>query len=221
MLPLRDIIPTRTAPWVSLSIAASLLVVFLVERFSSAETLRAFFWTAGVVPSFASWPTMISAVFLHAGWLQMVSNVACLALFGEAVEDRLGHGRFLLLFYLAGSVGNLVHVVIAPHSFTPMVGSGGAVAGVLAGHLTLFPHSRVLTWIPVPGAARVDEVPAGYFLVGWLAVQLLGAGELSVMTLAGALGTSPWALLGGFTAGLVATLALRRRDREAVDWWHP
>lgn len=221
MLPLRDIIPTRTAPWLSVTIAGSLLAVFLVERFSSAGALRELLGTAGVVPSAFSWPATFSAVFLHAGWLQMVSNVACLAIFGEAVEDRLGHTRFLILFFAAGCVGSLTHVALDPAAASPMVGSGGAVAGVLAAHLLIFPHSRVLTWIPVPGAVRVDDVPAGYFLAGWLAMQLLGTEELSVMTLAGAVGTSAWALLGGVAAGLPATLLLRRPDREAVDWWHP
>lgn len=221
MLPLRDIIPVRTAPWLGLIIASTWFALFLVERFSTAGTLRTLLWSAGVVPSAFSWPSTLTAIFLHAGWLQMVSNAACLAIFGEAVEDRLGHARFLLLVCAAGVVGNVTHALFNPGSPVPMVGAGGAVAGVLAAHLMLFPRSRVLTWIPVPGASRVEELQAGYFLAGWLAMQLLGASELSVMTLAGATGTSPWALLGGCLAGLVAFQVLRRRDREAVQWWHP
>ena len=221
MLPLKDVIPTRTAPWVSLTLAASLVVLFLVERFSSPDLLTTFLTAAGLSPASLSWHAPLTALILHAGWLQMLSNVACLAIFGEAVEDRLGHGRFLLLFCLAGIAGNLAHAAARPASATPMIGAGAAVAAVLAAHLVIFPHSRVLTWIPLPGSVRVEEIPAGYFLAGWLAMQLLGPEELSTMTLAGAVGTSPWALLAGFAAGLIAIVGLRRRDRESVNWGHP
>lgn len=219
MIPLRDVIPSRTTPIVTLGLIGLNLAVFLFQSTLDEEQLRAFIHAAGLVPADFAWRHALSSMFVHAGVAHLAGNLLFLWIFGDNVEDRLGHGRYLGFYLAAGTVAALAQAAVEPDSLVPMVGASGAIAGVMGAYLVLYPHSRVLMLLPVP--LLVYELPAVYFLVLWFAVQFLnGVGALATIG-AGDLsgGVAFWAHVSGFVAGLVLVRPLRRPERDRVEWW--
>lgn len=228
MLPLYDTVRSRTIPLVTWSIIALNVAVFLVEASLGPRRLYEVIYTFGLVPArFFSHPgpgevaTLFTSMFLHGGWLHLLSNMWALFIFGDNVEDRMGHGRYLLFYLLVGVVAALVQAVMAHGSRVPMVGASGAISGVLGAYLMLYPGARVLTLVPVFFLPWFVELPAVLFLGLWFLSQLLN-GFLS-LAVAGPVatygGVAWWAHIGGFVAGvvLVGLLARRRPYRR----WYP
>lgn len=193
MLPLRDVIPSRTTPWITLLLMAAAAGTFLA---------------AAVLPSGRQ------PASLHPTWLHLVVDVGALWLFGENVEDRLGHGRFLALVLAMASVSGMADVWTTPDAAGRVLGAAGPVAGVIGAYLTLFPRSRVLVLLPsIP--TDLVEVPAAALAVGWVLVQVAGA-------LGGAAGRPSFVTLAtGMAAGVLGALILRRPERSRVEWWGP
>jgi membrane associated rhomboid family serine protease len=217
MIPLRDVIPSRTTPWITLALIAANSVVFLYELLVGRDEASRFIYTFGLTPSAFSWITVVSALFIHAGWLHIGGNLLSLWIFGGSVEDRMGHGRFALFYFLAGLIGNLVHTAANTSSNSPLVGASGAVAGVMGAYLLMFPSSRILVLIFLFVFVDVVEIPAVFFMVFWLFIQLLnGVGQLA--TLPGA-SVAFWPEAGGFIAGVTGVWIFRRPERQRVDWW--
>ena len=160
---------------------------------------------AGPVAALVPVPlTILTSMFLHGGWLHIIGNMWFLWLFGDNVEDRLGRFRFLLFYLVTGTIGALAQCFMMPTSNVPMIGASGAVAGVLGGYVLAFPHSRVLTLIPIPFFWHVTTVPAWVFLGLWFIGQFfIGEGS----------GIAWMAHVGGFLAGLglVRIFAPQRR----------
>jgi membrane associated rhomboid family serine protease len=151
--------------------------------------------------------TLLTSAFLHAGWLHLLSNLLYLGVFGLPVERRVGPGRFALLYIASAVVGSLAYLVAQPASQTPAVGASGAIAGVIAAHLVLFPGATLGTLAPVLFLSVVETAPTLLLLLLWLATQVFS----SVTSLTTSTGIAWWAHLGGFGTGLVLAPVLRRR----------
>lgn len=219
MIPLRDVIPSRTRPGVTIGLIAFNLLVYLCQAAMSARTAESFLETFGVVPAQFSLVDVFTSMFVHAGFWHMAGNLLFLWIFGDNVEDRLGHGRFAVFYLACGFVAAFAQTALNPDSLIPMVGASGAIAGVMGAYLVLYPHSRVLMLFPFP--PLVFELPAVFFLGLWFVMQFLnGIGSLSIFQadqISG--GVAFWAHVAGFVAGLALVIPLRRRERMEVAWW--
>src|SRR5207302_1541066 len=143
------------------------------------------------------------SMFLHGGWLHLLGNMLYLWIFGDNVEDRLGHFRYLLFYLLAGAAAGLTQVALNPTSQLPTVGASGAIAGVLGAYLVTYPRARVLTFVPLFFLPWFVEIPAFAYLIFWFLLQLLeGLGSLGA-PVAETGGVAVWAHVGGFIAGVV------------------
>ena len=163
-----------------------------------------YWWTASVFV----WLPLFASMFLHGGWLHLAGNMLFLWVFGGNVEDRLGHGRFLALYLLAGFAATLTEILMSPDSLVPVIGASGAIAGVLGAYLFLFPRARVLTLVFIILFPLLIDLPAIALLVFWFASQFI-AGVASLETgeaLYG--GVAYWGHIGGFVAGAILSLLL-------------
>jgi rhomboid family protein len=223
VIPLRDTVPSRTAPIVTVGLIIVNVVVFLheaalgphLEKFVFAYGLvprRFVFWTGAPLDP-ARFLPLITSMFWHGGWLHLIGNMLYLWIFGDNVEDKLGHLRYLIFYLAAGVVAALTQVALNPASPLPTVGASGAIAGVLGAYLISFPRSRVLTLIPIIIFPWFVEIPAVLYLVFWFLLQLFeGLGQLGIPQEGG--GVAVWAHIGGFIAGVVLVKLmepLRRR----------
>jgi membrane associated rhomboid family serine protease len=216
MFPISDVIPSRTAPIVTTGVIAINVLVFLYELLLPPAALEQFTLRYALLPASFSWPAVFTSMFLHAGFWHVVPNMLYLWIFGDNVEDRLGHGRYLAFYLLAGVTAAIAQVIINPYSTVPMVGASGAIAGVMGAYFVLYPQSRVLTVVFVLIFLDVVEIPAIFFLGLWFLLQLLsGVGSL-VGNAAGG-GVAFFAHIGGFVIGVLVGVVLRARDRR----WEP
>lgn len=229
MIPLRDSAPNSRFPLVNITLILINVVVFLYQQMLPVAEIQQFILTYGMIPaeltkSFsgllrigqgtgapanAALP-LISANFLHGGWLHLIGNMVYLWVFGDNIEGHLGHLRYLLIYLLMGAVSQLFHVAANPLSAIPLVGASGAIAGVLGAYFILFPRSRVLTLVPLGFFITFVHVPAVIFLAFWFLLQLFNA----TLTM----GVQPvawWAHVGGFIIGLAVGLTtLKNRVRR-------
>lgn len=215
MLPLRDVLKARTTPWVTIVLIAANVAVFLFQVSLPERAFEAFVLAYGFIPLKMSVLSAFTAMFLHGGFGHLLGNMLYLWIFGDNVEDRMGHGRFLVFYLLCGLAATAIQTLTQPASPVPMVGASGAISGVLGAYLLLFPHSRVLTLIPP--FFQIVELPAMMLLGLWFLMQLLsGIGTLGA-DLSG--GVAFWAHAGGFVAGMGAVHVFKRPERMTVDWW--
>jgi membrane associated rhomboid family serine protease len=221
MIPLRDVIPSRTTPYVTISLVVLNSLVFLYQL-SLGESINDFVFAFGLVPAYFSWVSVFTSMFLHGGFLHVAGNMLYLWIFGDNVEDRMGHGRFFAFYVLCGVAAALGQTLTVPDSSIPMVGASGAVAGVMGAYFVLYPHSRIVTLLPIFVFWQIIEVPAIFFLGVWFLMQFL-SGVGSVATATGgepAGGIAFWAHVAGFVAGLVGVFVFKQRERERVEWWN-
>ena len=219
MIPLRDVIPSRTTPVVTLALIGVNALVFVRQLAFIGDQPAGiqFFYAWGLVPAEFSWTAAVTSMFVHSGLLHIGGNLLALWIFGDNVEDRLGHGRFLAFYLAAGLTAALAETWASAGSQLPLVGASGAIAGVMGAYLVLFRRSRILVLVPIFFFYwEVIEMPALVFLGLWFALQVLGGLARPV---AGAGGVAFWAHAGGFLAGVALVWVLRRRERLRVDWW--
>jgi membrane associated rhomboid family serine protease len=213
--PLRDVIPSRTRPFVTLALISMNAVAFILEQTLTPSQLRLVALVYGLVPAEFNLVSLVTSMFLHAGWMHFVGNMLYLWIFGDNVEDRLGHARFLLFYLACGAAAAIGQTLSNPASLVPMVGASGAIAGVMGAYFLLFPHSRVLTFVWFILYFDLLEVPAIFFLGLWFFMQLLsglGSGALDGG------GTAFWAHAAGFAAGAMLATLLRRPERQRIEW---
>jgi Uncharacterized membrane protein (homolog of Drosophila rhomboid) len=160
MIPLRDVIPSRSTPYITVTLIALNAALWLYELTIPNDVLPVFLQLYGVVPADFSTPTLVSSMFLHGSWSHFIGNMWYLWIFGDNVEDRVGHGRFIAFYLLCGVVAALGHVAMDPASTLPTIGASGAIAGVMGGYFVLYPQSRVLTLIPLVFYVEIIELPA-------------------------------------------------------------
>jgi len=200
MFPVSDVIPSRTTPVVTIGLIAVNAIAFAIELALDERELREFVLAFGVVPAAFSWASVVTSMFLHGGWLHVAGNMLYLWIFGDNVEDRLGHGRYLAFYLCCGAVAAVGQTLANPLSVVPMVGASGAVAGVMGAYFVLYPHSRVLTAVVIIFFIDLIEIPAIYFLAIWFVMQLL-SGVGSIGAGAAEAGVAFWAHVAGFAAG--------------------
>ena len=221
MIPLRDVIPSRTTPIVTIAIIVVNALAFLYQL-SLGELVNDFILEYGLVPAAFSWVAVFTSMFLHGGLLHVGGNMLYLWIFGDNVEDRMGHGRFVVFYLLCGVAAALAQTILNPDSVVPMVGASGAIAGVMGAYFVLYPRSRIVTLVPLFMFVQVMEVPAIFFLGIWFLMQFLsGVGSIAT-AVAGepAGGIAFWAHVAGFLAGVSGVIVFRRPERQRVEWWH-
>jgi membrane associated rhomboid family serine protease len=221
VIPLRDVIPTRTYPVVTVLLVALNGLVLLCQLTLGADEWLRVLRQFGLTTAATDWRMPVASLVVHAGWVHAVANLLVLWLFGENVEDRMGHGRFLAFYVLCGLIALYAHMTMGPRGLVPAVGSSGAVAGVLGAYFRLYRRSRILILVPLPGNLQVTEVPAILFLASWAVVHLLPAAGASEPGGHAGAGTSlaPMALLVAFASGALLGRLLRRPERLRVEWW--
>ena len=217
MIPLRDVIPSRTTPYVTVTIIVLNSIAWLFEISLPHDTLPVFLQVYGVVPADFSPPTLVTSMFLHGGWMHVIGNMWYLWIFGDNVEDRLGHGRFIVFYLLCGIVAALGQIVADPTSMLPTIGASGAIAGVMGAYFVLYPQSRVLTLIPLFIFWELIELPAIVLLGFWFLMQLFSAGTIAVTASTGGGGVAFMAHVAGFITGMIAVFVFRKRQRP--DWY--
>jgi membrane associated rhomboid family serine protease len=213
MFPVSDVIPSRTVPLVTVGLIAVNVLVFLYELVLPGARLEQFVDTFAVVPAWLWWPAIVTSQFLHSGWMHILWNMIYLWIFGDNVEDHLGHVGFLIFYLGAGAAAAMLQIFFNPFSTVPMLGASGAIAGVMGAYFVLYPQSRVLTAIFLVFFFDLVEIPAIFFLGVWFLIQLVsGIGSLGVTSAGG--GTAFWAHIGGFVVGVLVGAVLRKRDRR-------
>lgn len=231
MLPLRDEVPSRRFPLVMHLLILTNVVVFFYEVSLAPNDLRVLFETHGVIPArfFHAYPgsgeftlavrTLFSSMFLHGGWMHLIGNMWYLWIFGDNVEDRMGHARFFLFYLLGGVAASIVHILFDPNSAIPSVGASGAIAAVLGAYLLMFPTARIVALVPFFFFTQIIELPALLMLGFWFVAQLFsGLGSLAVPSAQAQGGIAYWAHVGGFVFGMVALPFFRERRRS--PWIH-
>jgi membrane associated rhomboid family serine protease len=220
VIPIRDVIPSRTTPVVTVAIIAINAAVFLYQQTLNEPQLMRFVYSYALVPATFSIPAVLTSMFMHGDWMHFLGNMLFLWIFGDNVEDRVGHGRFVLFYVLCGAAAALAQVWITPASRVPMVGASGAIAGVMGAYFVMFPHSRVLTLIPIFFFIELVEVPAIFFLGIWFLLQFLsGVTSLGVARTQDVGGVAFWAHVAGFVAGVIWIFVFRRPERQRVEWF--
>jgi len=218
MFPLSDVIPSRTTPFVTVGLIILNALVFLFEVTLSERQLQLFSLTYGVVPAEFTWSSVFTSMFLHGGWLHFLGNMLYLWIFGDNVEDRFGHARYLLFYLFCGAAAALGQTAIQPYSTVPMIGASGAIAGVMGAYFVLFPHSRVLTAVFIIFFVDLIEIPAIFFLGIWFLMQFFsGVGSLGAD--AGQGGVAFWAHIAGFFVGGIGGLVWRGVESSRRAQW--
>ena len=218
MIPLRDLNPTERRPYVTWGILALCAAVFAYELWLPADAAGSLLERFGVVPSVLSGEelsrarsaggalgalvTPFSAIFLHADVGHLIGNLWFLHIFGDNVEDAVGRLRYLAFVLFAAAAAALAQVAVDPTSGVPMIGASGAISGVLAAYVVLYPRAPVLTIVPLPLAFFV-EIPAFAFIFVWFGFQLVRGFDFFESLGPGGSGVAWWAHIGGFAAGLV------------------
>jgi membrane associated rhomboid family serine protease len=209
MIPLRDTIPSSRVPLVNYAIIAANVAVLLHET-TLGPRLDEFVYTYGLVPREFAPEALVTSMFLHGGWGHLLGNMLYLYIFGDNVEDRLGHLRYLAFYLLCGIAAGATQALTNPDSNVPMVGASGAIAGVSGAYLLFFPRARVVTILPLFIFLQIVEIPAVFFLAVWFLWQL-ASGVATIGTRSAAGGVAVWAHVGGFVSGMVLGPSLRRR----------
>ncbi len=220
MFPVKDDNPTSIVPWVTYGIIILNLLVFGYEMSLSPneDALVNFFDTYGLIPekivNGQSLFSLFTSMFIHGGFMHIFGNMLYLYIFGNNIEDIMGHRRFILFYLLCGMAASGLQISINPHSTVPNIGASGAIAGVLGAYLLTFPGAKVHTLIFFGYFIRWVKLPAVFVLGFWFIIQLFsGIGSLGHMT-ADAGGIAFFAHIGGFVAGAILVLIFNKKKRR-------
>jgi membrane associated rhomboid family serine protease len=208
VIPLRDVIPSRTTPFITVTIIALNALAWLFELSLAPDSLNEFLTIFGVVPAAFAWPTLFTSMFLHGGWSHFIGNMLYLWIFGDNVEDRFGHLKFLIFYLLTGIAATFAQYYVMPGSNVPNVGASGAIAGILGAYILMFPQARVNVLV----GNQMVAMPALIVLGLWIALQLFsGVGSIAYTdeTTQDVGGVAYMAHVGGFVAGLLLTFLFR------------
>ncbi len=223
MIPLSDDNPTERPPIVTVSAIIACVLVFLYQASLPERPGEAFVYhygaipavvtgQAGLPPELAALPgytSLLTSMFLHGGWMHLIGNMLYLWIFGNNVEDVMGHVRFVFFYLLSGLLAAYSHILTDPASTIPMVGASGAISGVLGAYLLLYPHAQVLVFIPFGIMSRTMHVPAWIVLGFWFVMQVFSGGA-SLGREGG--GVAFFAHIGGFVVGMLLINVFKRAD---------
>jgi membrane associated rhomboid family serine protease len=238
MIPIRDDQPRFSTPYVTYFIIALNAMVFLFElsvQLQGPRALNSLVYQFGVVPHHFELAlagssrydiagqslTILTSMFLHGGWLHIIFNMWFLWIFGDNIEDHLGHFLYLVFYLLSGFAASIAHILLNINSNVPSVGASGAIAGVMGAYMVLYPKARVLTLVPLIVFFTFWWLPAWIFLGYWFLLQFLSGTATSIAeTSSQAGGVAFWAHVGGFVAGIVLIKILpERRGRYRYASW--
>jgi len=222
VIPLRDENPAELRPFVTVSLLAACVLAFLWQISGGAEGHTLSVYRLGVVPAAllgdarlppeiaaaAPMATVFTSMFLHGGWMHLIGNMLYLWIFGNNIEDAMGHARFLIFYLICGIAAVLAQALPDPDSTIPMVGASGAISGILGAYLLLFPHARVLVLVPLGYYTRLMHIKAAWALGLWFLFQVLSS--INVDTSSG--GVAFGAHIGGFIAGMALVPLFKRRS---------
>jgi membrane associated rhomboid family serine protease len=217
MLPLRDVVPSRTRPYITITIIALNALAWLVEISMPRDVLPQFLQVYGVVPANFRASTLITSMFLHGGWTHILGNMWYLWIFGDNVEDRFGHARYLAFYLLCGIVAALGQIAMDPTSMLPTIGASGAIAGVMGAYVVLYPQARVITLVTLLFFWEIIEVPAIVLLGFWFLMQLFSAGAIAVTANTQGGGVAFAAHVAGFITGIMGAFVFRKRQSAYWD----
>jgi membrane associated rhomboid family serine protease len=222
MIPLKADTPSTSRPYVTFSLIAICSAVFLWQRSLDLNSARQVVDALGAIPAvlltearlphdlewIPRYETPFTSMFLHGGWMHLLGNMLFLWIYGDNVEDAMGHVRYLLFYFLCGIAAVLAQAFANPQSAYPIIGASGAISGVLGAYLLLFPRTKVLTLVLLPFFFTTLRLPAMLLLLLWFAVQLVS--DLAVS--GGGASVAFRAHIGGFLAGMLLAPILKRRE---------
>jgi membrane associated rhomboid family serine protease len=220
MIPLRDTQPSSSPPIVTVLIISLNVLVFLYQISLNQYESNYLIATYGLIPDRLHYSALLTSMFLHGGFMHLIGNMWFLWIFGDNVEDVLGHGKYLLFYLLCGILAAIVHVALNSDSRLPTIGASGAIAGVMGAYVVKFPHSRIITLVFIFIFLTTVEVPAAFMLIYWFVIQLFsGVGSIGYSNVSRG-GTAWFAHVGGFLAGviLVNVMGTRERFRNRRDF---
>ncbi|MCU0645102.1 MAG: rhomboid family intramembrane serine protease [bacterium] len=228
MIPLRDANPSRTTPVVTYILILINALVFLYQL-KLGKNLDGFFHVYAIIPAkyfylgaedgasfMGRFFPFFTSQFLHGGFFHIIGNMWFLWIFGDNIEDHLGHFKFIFFYLLCGVAAGLTHVYTNPSSQIPTVGASGAIAGVMGAYILLYPRARVKTLIPIFYFIQIVELPAFLFLGIWFVIQFI-SGAISHAADGASGGVAWWAHVGGFVMGIVLILILPKRKEVTLS----
>jgi membrane associated rhomboid family serine protease len=213
MFPIRDTQPSYSTPVVVIFLIVLNILIFLFEFWLGPYAEEQFIQAFGLIPDHFHFVNVVTSMFLHGGWLHVLGNMWFLWIFGDNIEDILGHGKFLLFYLACGIAAALTQTLMSPYSRVPMVGASGAIAGVMGAYMIKFPHSRIRTLAFILFFITTFDVPAWVMLLYWFAIQFFsGVGSLGSAQFSQG-GTAFFAHVGGFVTGLLLVNLLNPKQR--------
>lgn len=224
MFPIKDENPTFRTPVLTIALIVICSVIFMMQAAAGSAGGQEIVLRFGLIPSVLLGEnrlppelalnipafTLVSSMFLHGGWMHLIGNMWFLWIFGNNIEDVLGHGRFMVFYILAGLGAALAQILADPGSVIPMVGASGAISGILGAYILLFPHARILTFVFLGFFITTMHIRAVWFLGIWFAMQALNAAATSGD---GGGGVAWWAHIGGFVAGVILLFLLKPKRK--------
>jgi membrane associated rhomboid family serine protease len=222
LIPIRDDNPTILWPIVTVALILANIGVFFYELSLDPRRLDSFFFQMGMVPASllrapipgtGGYSTILTSMFIHGGWMHLLGNMLYLWIFGNNIEDSMGHVRFLFFYLIVGLAAAGTHLALNTASTLPVIGASGAVSGILGSYLFLFPRARVLTLVTFGWFIRMVYLPAWALLIFWIGLQLFSHAMAPSDPMAG--GVAYAAHIGGFVAGLAFVLLFRKHRRRA------
>lgn len=215
MFPLYDTVRSRRFPFINWMLILLNGLIFYYEITLGEDRLNRFILNWGLIPAqltsnyAESWLTVFTSMFLHGGWLHILGNMWTLFIFGDNIEDRMGHGNYLVFYLLSGAAAAILQSVLMPASQVPMIGASGAIAGVLGAYLILYPRARIASLVPILFIFTLVEIPAVIYLGIWFVLQLFSG--WSALQGAASGGIAWWAHIGGFVFGVITVLLFAKR----------
>jgi rhomboid family protein len=227
-IPLNDHIRRRIFWFSTLLLIVANVLVFLFEL-SLGPNLNRLVFAFGIIPARYALPKALAhpnpaglvvpifaSMFLHGGWLHLIGNMLFLFVFGRSIEDRFGHLKFLLIYFLSGLAAAVAHILINAGSTVPTIGASGAIAGVLGAYAVCFPRARITTLIPLFIIFWTVEIPALFLLGYWFLIQFVTGFQMLAIETATGGGVAWWAHVGGFVMGIFLVIILPPRQRGPV-----
>lgn len=226
MIPLKDENPSQTIPVVNTLLIVANIAIFIFQHFLASADVQILFLRLGFIPyeftrfvdkapqALVPLPlTIFTAMFMHGGWVHLLSNMLFLWIFGDNVEDKLGHLRYLCFYVLCGVAGAICHILTNPHSQVPSIGASGAIAGVMGAYMWLFPRARIVTLLILVIFVQVVKVPAIVMIGYWILIQVLSGFAGWGSRVGG--GIAWFAHVGGFAAGLLLVIIMKKGRRRS------
>ncbi|HJT88089.1 MAG TPA: rhomboid family intramembrane serine protease [Bryobacteraceae bacterium] len=222
MFPIRDTQPSYSKPAVTIVIIVINILIFLFEFSLDPYSQNAFIGQYGLIPDRFHFSNVLTSMFLHGGWLHVLGNMWFLWIFGDNIEDILGHGKYLAFYLLCGIAAAFTQVLMNPYSRVPMIGASGAIAGVMGAYMIKFPRSRIYTLLFILFFITTVDVPAWIMLIYWFGIQFLSGFESLGSAQMAQGGTAFFAHVGGFIAGIILVNLMRPRQpylrRRDLSW---